>query len=255
MKPLFRLLLFALFAPCLSAQQPPDDPQAGVLVDCGNEKVAIFERTESKDGRFALGWTIRPNQKKDPVDWSAYHRDSPLDILEKYPTDDEHPASGDYLVLDGVLDLQQKKFTPLSSKDPYFPNYNHHGISVAWSEARGGTRYAVISNDSRFSTADLFLVRLGSAPAQVVNLSPEANKAVAERMRKRDPKDYRDYETTYYPRDDADPGGTPRTEFRQDSVTVHFETSVPKSEVNTDTGRITFALPKGSVQHVDFDKK
>lgn len=254
MKPLLSLLFAVLLAPSLSAQAPPDDPQAGTLVDCGNEKVAIFERTESRDGRFALGWTVRPNRKKDPVDWSTYQRDDPLAFLEKYPDDVEKPDAGDYVLVNGVLDLRAKTFVPLPGKDPYFPGYNHHGLAVAWSEERNGARYALVSNDSRFSTDELFLVRLGAGPVWIVDLSPEADKAVAKRMRRRDPKDYRDYETTYDPRSEAD-SGTPRTEFRKNSVTVHFDTGVPKSEVNTDAGKITFALPKGNVLRIDFDKK
>ena len=214
MKPFLCLLLLVFLASRLPAQEPPDDPQAGALVDCGGEKVAIFERTESKDGHCALGWTLRPGRRKEPFDWSAYNRSQPVETVLA-STADNDPEKGDYVLVNGVLDLQGKVFTPLPSKDPYFPNYNHHGLSVAWSEERDGTRYALVSNDSRFSTNELFLVRYGSTPVGIVNLSPEADRTVAERMRKRDPKDYRNYGTTYEPGNGADPGGTPRTAFRR----------------------------------------
>ena len=253
----FRLLgLLALFAIPALAQEPRDDPRAGVLVDCGGEKVAIFEHTESKDGHYALGWTIRPHRKQDPVDWSAYHRENPWDMVEKYSgTTDDEPAKADYLVVDGVLDLRGKTFTPLPSNAPFYPNRGHAGIAVAWeSDVRRDGPTALVAIEARFSTNDLFLVRLDVGAPQVTALSPAADKAVSDGMKKRDPKDYREYETTYQLEPGGDPASSP-VRFQPDALTVRFDTAEPKSAVNVDAGSITFALPKGSVRRVVFDKK
>ena len=248
------LCLLALVVSPAFAQEPPDDPKAGVLVDCGGEKVAIFDGTESKDGHFALGWTIRPNRKKDPVDWSVYHRESPLDIIEKYNADaGEEPAKADYLLVNGVLDLPGKTFTSLPATGTYFPNRNRWGIGAAWPDARAGGRYALVGIEGRFATDSLFLVHLGAGAPQVTALSPEADKAVKDGMKKRDPKDFARYETSYDL--EATDAGKPGAKFQPDSVTVHFETAVPKSEVDMDAGSITFAIPKGNVQRIVFDKK
>ena len=256
MKIFLLLCLPALFTIPAAAQEPSDDTRAGILVACGGEKVAMFERTESKDGHYALGWTIRPHRKQDPVDWSAYHRENPVDMLERYPgTTDEEPEKADYLVVDGVLDLRAKTFTLLPSNAPFYPNRGHADIRVAWeSDARNGGPTALVAIGARFSTNDLFLVRLGAGAPQVTALSPEADKAVSDGMKKRDPKDYRSYETSYQLEPSGGLASSP-VKFQPDAVTVHFETAEPKSEVNMDAGSITFALPKGSVRRVVFDKK
>ena len=256
------ILALCLVSGCarVFAQEATPDPNAGTLVDCGAEKAVVFEDTTSKDGHFALGWTLRPNRKKELVDWSAYKRaESPaamaLTLMEKYPTNDDEPAKGDYLLVNGVLDLTAKKFAALPIKDPHFPGRNHHGVSVTWSEDRQDTRFAVVSNDDRFATVDLFLVHLTSNHVESIPLSPTADKAVADR--KRDPKDYRNYVTTYElaSDDSAEPGKKPPSEFQKDSVTIRFYTNIPKSDVNVDQGEITFALSKGTILNVTFDKK
>ncbi len=216
-------------------------------MDCGAEKVVVFADTTSKDGRFALAWTLRPNLKKDPVDWSTYTRDpdGSFSFLTRYATEDNEGdmEKGDYLAVDGVLDWTTKKFMPLPTTVPYFPGKNRGHLSVTWSKSQRGFRFAVVANDTRFSTADLWLVVIDARGQRARNLITAADQAVQAYMRKRDPKDYRRYETSY----DAD---DPRTIFGAASLKIHFDTGIPKDDVNYDDGNITFALPQGIVTSI-----
>ncbi len=248
-------LCFTLSCARTVAQEPADDPRADTLQDCGAEKVAIFAGTTSKDAHFALAWTLRPNRKKTPVDWSTYKRDEPMAIMEKFPISDEDPTAGDYILVNGVLDLTAKRFTVLPIEDPHFPGRNHHGIAATWSEDRQGTRFAVVGNDGRFATNQLFLVHVTPQHVQPIPLSPTADKAVADRMRKRDPKDYRNYETAYELGSDPAPASKTPSGFQKNSVTIRFYTGIPKDDVNNDAGTITFTLPKGTILGVAFEKK
>lgn len=230
-------------------QAPAEDTQGDILIQCGADKVAIFADTTSKDGRFALAWTLRPNRKHDPVDWSLYRREDLGPFWEKHATEDQdwNMTNGDYLVVDGVVDLKAKKFTDLFSQQPYRPNKNHGHLAVDWSDAQGGTRYAVISNDLRFSTEDLWLVVLTARGVRVVELTSQAYKAAVAYIRKRDPKDYKNYGATYEIGKAAADGEPSQTVFNKDSVSIRFVQEVPKSDTDVDYGKMIFSLPQGNV--------
>lgn len=255
---LFPLLLcsLVLLATHAAAQQePPEDPRAGELVDCGEEKVAILGRTVSKDGRFALGWTLLPTGKQAPVDWAAYDRKQPTAIMEKLSISAEEGEKGDYKVVDGLLDLQAKTFTPLASKFPYFPGKNRGDFSTLWSEERQGFRYAVVGIDARLCTLNLWLIEIGSGGPHVTDLGPAADKAVGDLMRKRDPKDHDRYGIFYqFGTTSRGDKGKPVAGFKNGTLKIRFSAEIPKGE-DSDSGNITFALPKGNVTNVAADRK
>lgn len=243
------------FAGSLQAQMPDGLAKTDQPVDCGNEKVAIFEGTASKDGRYALGWTVRPNRKPGPVDWSSYRPDDPGDFYERHPFvgtgNDYDMDKQDYQLVDGVVDLRAKKFTPLQGNSPYYPGKNHWGLFVSWSKDRGGIRRAVVGNQARFSTYNLWLVSLKPDGPQIVELSPRADKAVEAYLHKRDPKDYQRYGTSYELGDsarDSEPSGTV---FAEDTVTIRFIAEIPKSERDHDAGRLTLSLATGEVLRIE----
>lgn len=243
----------------LAAQQPAPTPAANPLVDCGSDKVAVFQDTTSKDGRYALGWTVRPNRKQEPVDWSIYNPDDVGAFYDKYPFvgtgDDDDMAKQDYRLMDGVLDLAAKRFTPLPTDNPYFPGKNHWDVGVSWSPGRTGVRQAVVGIDARFNTYNLWLVLLKADGVQIVNLSPQADKAVAGYMRKRDPKDHARYAAIYELGEPARDGEPPGTVFMKGKVAIRFSAEVPKSETDHDGGLLTVAVPKGEVLRVAPVKK
>ncbi len=234
-----------------------EDFEANPLVTCGTETVVVFANTVSEDERYALAWTIRPNQKKEPVDWSSY---VPLDFYlfrNKYNfvSDLDQTDHQDYQLVNGVVDLAAKRFTPLPSKNPYYPDRVRAGISAAWSDKRRGARYALVAIDTQLETDDLWLLTLDAPGLKPLSLTDAADKAVIKRMRKRDPWNYKYYATSYEPGGGANLNSISLPVFRKDSVTIPFYTDVPRSGPDGDQGKITFALPKGNVLRLGFDKK
>ncbi len=227
------------------------------VVRCGAEQVVIVERTESKDGRFAAGWTIRPKGKQAPVDWSAYHRDDPLPFVKKYGLNDNPDEDGDdpdksgYRLVNGVLDLRARTFTALTFESPYFPEKYRSSLEAAWSEDRHGTRYGVLANDvgsnHTDNTVDLQLVECRADGVQVKDLKPAADQAVRSFMRQRDPKDYKRYNWHYDFEAIGSHSEATLTPFEGDVLTVHFNAYMFLEPNNQDAGFVSFALPKGTV--------
>ena len=239
---LLTLLCLPLFALSVSAQEEPQDAPSRLLVDSSSGKVVIVAGTEETQAGLAVAWTLRPNRKHAPVDWSHYKdTDGSMHLMEKFPVDDEHPANGDYLLVNGVLDLKTKGFTPLPSRAPYFPNKNHGGLEAEWSDEAHGTRYGVIANNGGGHyverTLELWLVQIDAQGTHFTELTPAAEKAVRAYMRKRDPKDADGYAWKCNFGDDV---------FQGQKLSVHFDAETAL-EKDMDDGTIHFALPKGTV--------
>ena len=208
-------------------------------MDCGSDKVVVFEGSTSPDGRCALGWTLRPAHNPKPVDWSSYHRDTVIDLLEAYPYDPD-AADPDYRLLDGVLDLRAKKFLPLASDFPYWPHKNHGELGVAWSHGSSPGRFAVFRNDARFYTENLWLAETGGAGVRVVDLAGPAEKIVRRFLRGQLPKKYALMAITY-----GD------VSFMHDAAMIDFSAEIPKSLEDAGAeGTISVALPAGTITGV-----
>lgn len=215
------------------------DPPDGSLVDCGSEKVAVFVGSVSPDGRYAFGWTIRPGRNQTPVSWAAYDPDKPYDMLEAHPYDPDKPDS-EYQLVDGVIDLRAHQFTSLDSTFPYWPHRNHGNLGVAWSHGAQSGKFAVINNDARFATWNLWLVVTAAANVRVVDLAGPAGKSVDSFLRRQVPKKYDRYAVIY---EDVSYGhGVAR---------VNFEAAIPKSlDDKVVQGVVTVALPAGTITGV-----
>lgn len=107
MKPWCALLLCLVV---LTRSATARDPQDGGLVDCGSEKVAVFEGTASPDGRFAFGWTVRRARNQMPVNWATYNPENLWDWLDAYPFDPD-AKDAEYRLVNGVLDLREHGFS------------------------------------------------------------------------------------------------------------------------------------------------
>ena len=236
MKPLL-ILLFCLVVLTgrINAQNSPD----GTLVDCGSEKVAVFAGSVSPDGRYAFGWTFRPTRNQTPVNWSGYDPAKPFDWLQTYlpELDASDPA---YQLVNGVLDLSAHKFTPLSSRFPYWPNKNHGDMDVAWSHGSQPGKFAVVSNDARFYTIDLWLIETGDTEIRVVDLIDPAEKSVRRYLRQQWPKKYDSFAVTY-----GD------VSFAHGVAKIDFNAEIPKSQDDSgDQGTVSVALPAGTITGV-----
>ena len=236
-----------------SAQQPTTRPSPNALIDCGNDKVIVFDKTASKDGRYTMGWTIRSKEQQPPVDWSGYNPKRFWDTQKKYLSDDGDESKSSYLVVDGVLDMVNKTFTPLPSKHPYYPVPPRLSPSAAWSDDQQGTCTGLFCIGGVSSTEELWLITIDAQGTHLKNLFPDADKAVQDYVRKLDPKNDRSYKLacilgTYKGWDELS------TVFGDHSVSVHFNYSKPESRFVDYDGHITFTVPQGAVADITAAK-
>ena len=233
MKPLLTLLLCLVV---LTGRAAPRDPDDGDLVDCGPEKVAVFGDSVSPDGRYALGWTLRPASNPAPVNWATYHPNNAVEWLQaqQFETDD---ARADYLIFNGVIDLRAHRFITLASRSAYWPHKNRGNMSVAWSHGAQLGKFAVVSNDTRFDTVDLWLIETNDAGVHVVDLIDPAEKSVQRFLHQR-----------YRKRGDSLALTYGDVSFKHGEATIDFEGEVPKSEDNfVAEGTVHVALPAGTI--------
>jgi len=215
------------------------------LVRCGNEQIAIFPDTTSKDGRFAIGWTIRSHAAHAPAPWSVYDPDNPVLARSMALLRDDQGAirKGDVAAVDGLVDLRAKTFTAFRSDEPVFAGNAHDDFVVRWYEPHGAARFGVVINNhdgnSAQLTIDLWLVDASGAP-RVVDLKPRADEAIHAFLKKRDPKDAAKYEW----RCDV---AAAHDVFTSNSLALTFVADVPDEPRDVDAGRIEFAVPSGDV--------
>lgn len=257
-------ILRVLFLACvLSATrigaQETRNPLDGALVICGPDEVVILAGTESKDGAFAAGWTIRANGNYPPVDWSAYSGKNVAAFLAKYvPDDDRFPDKGGYRLVNGVVDCKARTFTPLAADDPYYPDKPYCDLLAVWSDETQSTRYGLLTNSfgnhRSESTVNLWLVVWTYRETRVLDLLPAADQAVTAYMRHRDPKDAAKYHWTFGFDNFAKVGLLPLRVFKDHAATVHFVAEIPETTNNTDAGYVSFALPGGKVTGTRSDE-
>lgn len=243
-----------------AAGQEAADPPPGVLVQCGDEQVATFGYTLSKDGRFAVGWTVRAKGgKKAPKPWVGFDRDDPATEATRRLLEDEDdaPRKNGYSVVDGLVDLQAKRFVPWQSQEPHFLGQARADVEAAWSENYQGTRYGILFNNhkgnSYYATMDLLLVTVGADGVHLTNLKPAADVAIKAYLRKRDPKDAARYAWIC----EANPVNSDSrhtiTLFKGETLTLPFSAAIGLETQNVDAGRVSFALPQGTVTGIVSD--
>ena len=240
-----RTFLVALLGIALSASHASaaDDAKKDSLIICGPETVAVFEGTTSPDGHYALGWTPRPHPGKPPVDWSDYKSDEASVWVGKYDSDEGSTGDG-YTLLDGVLDLRVRQFIPFKSDLPYWPHKNHAGMDIAWSGEQHGSRFAVVNNDARFYTAELWLIEINATGVHITDIAPAAYRITRPYLRKHVAKNYDGLAVAF-----SAGGGAPPDAFTDGKLHLHFDAEVPKSILEQDgcSGTLTVALPSGKM--------
>lgn len=151
-------------------------------VRCGKDTVVEFDDTRSPDGRFALGWTIRPVAKDaKPVDWSKLDVKG-ISLVDDYPHNDwtELHENAPYAIVDGIVDLSAKSFKELPVSGTFYTNATHGwNIDVVWLDGK----HAIVLVNRRFHTEDAFFVRLASDPLGVTSLLPKMNEQVGKLIR------------------------------------------------------------------------
>ena len=244
-------LAFQTFAqtPAPTPASPPADPKADTLVDCGKEKVVIFGNTATKDGAVALGWTIHRHRAKQPVDWKAYQSNDPNTFIARYPTRDDL-SPGDYALINGVIDLRAKRFTPLATFQPYYPNKPDVTLHVAWSDDQRGTRFALVGNDGTTRTFNLWLVETSTRRVHAEDLAPTADRGVNNFLHKLGVKNTGDYRVSFSP-----VASPPIAPFKGNGLEIPFQAQVPKSDGSMRySGTLTASLARGKITGVHGEK-
>ena len=199
-----------------------------------------------------MGWTIHPKEHQPPVDWSGYDPKRSWDTQRKYVSDDGDKSEDAYLLVNGVLDIVNKTFTPLPSKDPY-PGPYRLSPSAAWSDDQQGNRTGLFCVGGASSTEELWLINIDAQEIRLKNLFPDADKAVQDYVRQRDPQNYRSYKLACILGMYKGLGEL-STVFGDHSVSVHFNASKPESRSVDYDGHITFSLPQGAVADITAAK-
>lgn len=246
-----KILALLLLSPLMALAKPtlPDD-----VIVCSNGNVVLFENATSPDGRYAIGWTLRPHQKdSQPVDWSQWTADDPSQLLDNYDWDigDKNPP---YELVDCVVDLKQKKLLDLPSDDALFPRKNHSDFGVFWIPATGTPKYALVRNDIRFSTNNLWLVTFDASGMHEIDVVDALNKAVDAVVRDKRPIDAGRFETCFFSHwvnpDD------PKIKLQGDAAVIPFYSDIPKSDQETEVnGFVTLHLPDGKVTGAESNAK
>jgi uncharacterized protein YecT (DUF1311 family) len=230
----------------------------GTIVNIDLGKGVLFHDTTSKDGRYAVGWTIRPTKKGlAPVDWSGVASEDPSKVLDGYDCgNDELP--GPYEIVDFVVDLKSGKTLALPTD---FPNYSgknrgYYATAAAWSEEAGGRRYGLVQNNARFFTHDFWLVCMDHAGMRQVEISSILEKKVNHILQDLRPVTADGYGAFYLVNENtSDAGNGRRAVFHGALADVPFEADIPKS-LTADSavdGTITLRLADGEVVRVSSD--
>jgi len=219
------------------------------VVDAGSSKAVVFEETVSPDGHYAVGWTILPRNKSKPVDWSLWDPEEPSKLIDSYVDPDAYQDKGDYELINCLIDLKGKKLLELPTDDPDYPRKNRGYIVTYWKPTGQGTRYALVESDARYSTENLWLIRIDSAGMHQTDLAKEMQKAVDPVVEEKRPIANHGYETTFSLSPD-DATHTVPVVFNDSTVTIPFSSDIPKfgdenSEVD---GTVIIKLPEGTVQ-------
>lgn len=243
-----RTLCFALFFTGLETLQALEPSDSHKLVDCGADKAVVIKDTESQDGRYAIGWTIRRRSKDaKPVNWSAWDGDL-ITFINRYETQDPERPHAPYELDNCLIDLKEKKMLILPSDWPYWPHKNRGYLDVVWSPVFKGSRYALVQNDSRFYTHNLWLAVIDSEGMHQRDIAPRLERPVVQFIRKMKPSSFADY-GVFYPLHRSEFDTLKDASFNDSSAEIPFLADIPKSDDpnSSVTGIVTVRLPGGTV--------
>ena len=213
-------------SPTPAPAAPKQDP---TVVDCGKLKVAVFAGTTSKDGNYALAWTLLPHRVKKPVNWSAYDSKDAGAFIGNYPTKDDL-SPGDYALIDGVVDLRAKRFTPLVTTQPYYPDKPEMELHVAWSDDQHGTRFALVGNDAKVRTYNLWLIEVDLRKTRVSDLVLASDHAVDGFLHKQKIKQLGDYRVAFTEPDSPAPIKPAAGPFKGTALEIPFQAQIPRTD-------------------------
>ena len=211
-----------------------------VLTDFGKTKVLVLKGSETKDGAYALGWTVRAKDAKTPpVDWSQWDKDEgqPRGFFGTYVYNNLQPNPYEYVDL--VLDLRHKKMLVLP--DGEFVN-SHACLEIAWGPEVHGRRFGFVENRGRHEEINVWLISMEGAKMRVADLYDALKKGVAPLLRDRRPYDYGVYDKWFPVNGNA--YGERWVVFHGDSADVPFEGDNSHDDTEF-KGWVSVRLPEG----------
>lgn len=230
---IFIVALYCALAMRPAARADDSEPQ---LVDCGKVKIVTYEGTASEDGRYAVGWTIRPRDKKTkPVDWSKWSPDDDDDekFFDLYRWDASFDGNAPYQFAECIVDLKRRKFIEIDTDE-------HIGFEMKWGAEANGLRYGLYSKDRHMGTTMLLLVSAGKAGMRQADLLDDANHAVDALLRERVPAKFDKFCATFFTLNDVG----------RDSADIGFSAENFNNHDDDVEGSITVRLADGAVESV-----
>ena len=226
------------------------------LVDTDMGKALLFPGLSSKDGRYAVGWTVQAARKDEPpVDWSHWDPTDPDKLLRLYDWQrytEENGMTLPYEAIDFVLETHTGKTAKLPTEMPNWPGKRNGWEMIAnWCSGLAGRRYGLIESDQEdIDDGNFWLVVLSGM--QVKDVTTTMRKAVDGLLRERRPEvAASDFLVSYRLK-----AGEEATD-KGDLVDVPFVANAPSSDQGEFqlSGTVTIRLSDGTVAGVSSDEK
>ena len=234
-----KILLIAVCCALAARFAARADDSAPELVDCGKVKIVTYAGTASEDGGYALGWTIRPRDKKtNPVDWSKWSPDDTDDakffnLYDWAGSGDKDPA---YQFAEFIVDIKRRKFIEIDTDE-------HIGLETKWSAEANGLRYGLFAKNKHRGTSMLLLVAAGKAGMKPVDLLDSARDAVIDLVQERVPAKFDQFSAVFFTLKNIT-GNSAKIGFSAENFDNHDD------DVN---GSITVRLEDGAIESVFTD--
>ncbi|HWB58489.1 MAG TPA: lysozyme inhibitor LprI family protein [Chthoniobacteraceae bacterium] len=242
----FKLPRLIVALACCAALHAHADDAPDRLVDLNRTKIVIMADTQSKDGRYAVGWTLRPlNKKVAPVDWSLWSADD-WNALPGHYHMEEDSGEAKYTADYFLVDLQEKKTLalPADYKEMHPSAYNG-SVDAAWSDEVGEKHHGVFEFNYVGAAGEIFLVSLSGNKMELIE--SDMDSVVDAQLPKHTSLD--DYTITYRLTEDV--MGRKLQPFHGAYADIIFgigirhDTHSPRAD-----GILTLRLADGKVTHV-----
>lgn len=106
--------------------------------------------------------------------------------------------------------------------------------------ATGGVQYAVVNNDGRWSTRNLWLITATESGLRVTDLTNQVSKEVDRILKEKRPLNSQDYAVSWMSNTDA------KTAFTGSKVLLDFSAAIPKQD-DTVEGSITLDMARDTI--------